>query len=91
MKIEKLLEELKHKTLEQIVKENNSLVECFDNVAYLDSDLYEFLDNIETNDGYLLIEGYRVPTKEIPNRFGYFDNEILVDFNKIEKYSIVNK
>lgn len=91
MKIEKLLEELKHKTLEQIVKESNSLVECFGNVAYLDTDLYEFLDNIETNDGYLLIEGYRVPTKEIPNRFGYFDNEILVDFNKIEKYSIVNK
>lgn len=91
MKIEELLKELESKTLEQVSEEHNALIECCENIAYLDTDLYEFLENIETNDGYLLIEGYRVPTKEIPNRFGYFDNEILVDFNKIEKYSIVNK
>ena len=94
------------KTFEKICKEQGkNMVECIENVVFLDDDLEEYLEElgaeiVDTNANYIMIntkDGFKfeIPYKSIPNRFANrFDeelpNEIILNFKPEEICIIKN-
>lgn len=104
MNFEDLLRELENgKTFEEVFKEDEGcMVGRIGNVVYEDDDLYEFLHQLGAGivvygDGYVVIETendkvYKVPYKEMPNRFDKgLLNETVLFFEVDRIYEITTE
>ena len=102
MRFEELLDDLREKTFEEVVKDiTDILVEFSKNEVYVNNNLHRFLENlnaeiVDYGASYALIVSnnekyYELPYREIENRFNNdLPNEIILIFDINRIYDVTD-